>query len=211
MSLDDETLAQTNEQIARQYGETTNPDESEAGDYLFGKLKKADEEGEGRTMLLPISKVTGDARPSSSAKRPATRLRLTCRRLSATTRLRFRTLPGLSKEEAEEATGDYVFSVEKVNRTAAPEMNQELFDKVFGPEAVSSQEEFDAKVRETIQENYDRESEGALNNSIVEQLVNDDRHQGAHGVLQEVAGARQRRQADAREWWRSTTTTTRRS
>ena len=57
VSLDDETLAQTNEQIARQYGETTNPDVSEAGDYLFGKLKKADEEGEGRTILLPIAKV----------------------------------------------------------------------------------------------------------------------------------------------------------
>ena len=78
---------------------------------------------------------------------------------------------GLSKAEAEAATGDYEFSVEKVNRTAAPEMNQELFDKVFGPEAVASQEEFDAKVRETIQENYNRESDGALNNSIVQQLV----------------------------------------
>ena len=44
-----------------------------------------------------------------------------------------------------------MLSVEKVNRTTAPEYNQELFDKVFGPEAVSSQEEFDAKVRETIQ------------------------------------------------------------
>jgi trigger factor len=79
---------------------------------------------------------------------------------------------GLSKEEAAATTGDYVLNVEKVNRTAAPEMNQELFDKVFGPEAVSSPEEFDAKVRETIQSNYDRESDGALNNNIVEQLVN---------------------------------------
>ena len=61
VTIDEATLSQTNEQIARQYGETTNPDESEAGDYLFGKLKKADEEGEGRTVLLPINKVTGDA------------------------------------------------------------------------------------------------------------------------------------------------------
>jgi trigger factor len=60
VTIDENTLTQTNEQIARQYGETTNPDESEAGDYLFGKLKKADEEGEGRTVLLPISKVTGE-------------------------------------------------------------------------------------------------------------------------------------------------------
>src|SRR6476469_8563750 len=55
VSIDEETLAQTNEQIARQFGETTNPEVSEAGDYLFGKLKKADEEGDGRTVLLPRS------------------------------------------------------------------------------------------------------------------------------------------------------------
>jgi trigger factor len=30
VTIDEETLAQTNEQIARQYGETTNPEASEA-------------------------------------------------------------------------------------------------------------------------------------------------------------------------------------
>ncbi|GAB3871796.1 trigger factor [Hymenobacter segetis] len=170
VSLDDETLAQTNEQIARQYGETTNPEVSEAGDYLFGKLKKAGEEGEGRTILLPIGKVTGDP-AQFIGKKGGDVITFDLKAAFSNDAASISNVTGLSKTEAEEATGDYEFSVEKVNRTAAPEMNQELFDKVFGPEAVSSQEEFDAKVRETIQSNYDRESDGAMNNSIVEQLV----------------------------------------
>ncbi|MFD2721853.1 trigger factor [Hymenobacter monticola] len=170
VSLDDETLAQTNEQIARQYGETTNPDESEAGDYLFGKFKKAGEEGEGRTVLLPISKVTGD-QAQFIGKKAGDVITFDLQAAFGNDAASISNFTGLSKKEAEEATGDYEFSVEKVNRTAAPEMNQELFDKVFGPEAVSSQEEFDAKVRETIQQNYDREAEGSLNNRIVQQLV----------------------------------------
>ncbi|MDQ2769244.1 MAG: trigger factor [Bacteroidota bacterium] len=170
VSVDDETLSQTNEQIARQFGETTNPNESEAGDYLFGKLKKADEEGEGRTVLMPIAKVTGDAK-QFIGKKAGDVVTFDLQKAFKKDAAAISNFSGLSKKEAEEATGDYVLSVEKVNRTAAPEMNQELFDKVFGPETVASQEEFDAKVRETIQDNYDREAEGALNNTIVEQLV----------------------------------------
>ena len=170
VTIDEETLNQTNEQIARQYGETTNPEESEAGDYLFGKLKKADEEGEGRTVLLPINKVTGDV-AQFVGKKGGDVVTFDLQTAFTNDAASISNFSGLSKEEAAAATGDYVLNVEKINRTAAPEFNQELFDKVFGPEAVSSQEEFDAKVRETIQSNYDRESDGALNNTIVEQLV----------------------------------------
>jgi trigger factor len=170
VTVDEDTLAQTNEQIARQYGETTNPEESEAGDYLFGKFKKAGEEGEGRTVLLPIGKVTGD-QAQFVGKKGGDVITFDLQAAFNNDAASISNFTGLNKKEAEEATGDYEFSVEKVNRTAAPEMNQELFDKVFGPEAVASQEEFDAKVRETIQSNYDREAEGSLNNRIVEQLV----------------------------------------
>ncbi|MBD2723926.1 trigger factor [Hymenobacter armeniacus] len=172
VTIDDDTLAQTNEQIARQYGETTNPEVSEAGDYLFGKLKKADEEGDGRTVLLPINKVAADQQVQFIGKKGGDVITFDLQKAFNNDAASISNFSGLSKTEATDATGDYAFNVEKVNRTAAPEFNQELFDKVFGPEAVSSQEEFDAKVRETIQSNYDREAEGALNNSIVEQLVN---------------------------------------
>jgi trigger factor len=171
VSIDDDTLQQTNDQITRQFGQTTNPEVSEAGDYLFGKLKKADEEGEGRMVLLPINKVKAGAEQFVGVK-GGDSLTFDMQKAFGGDATAIAAFSGLKKDEAASASGDYVLNVEKINRTSAPEFNQELFDKVFGPETVSSQEEFDAKVRETIQENYNREAEGSLNNRIVEQLVN---------------------------------------
>ncbi len=170
VSIDDDTLAQTNEQIVRQFGETANPETSEATDYLFGKLKKADEEGAGRTVLLPINKVTGDVAQFVGVKAGDART-FDLQAAFGGNATAISNFSGLTKAEATAATGDYVFNVEKINRTTAPEMNQELFDKVFGPETVSSPEEFDAKVREIITSNYEREAENSLANRLVEQLI----------------------------------------
>ena len=153
VTLDDATLAETHEQITRQYGETTNPEVSEASDYLYGQLKKAGAEGEGQTVLLPITKVTNGQERFVGVKAGDT-LTFDLSEAFGGDGGCYPQLLGLSKEDASGATGDYELTVEKINRTAAPEDNQELFDKVFGPEAVTSKEEFDNKIRETVQENY---------------------------------------------------------
>ena len=170
VSLDDATLAETHEQIARQFGETTNPETSEAGDYLFGKLKKAGEEGEGRTVLLPINKVTNGQERFVGVKADDT-VTFNLSEAFGGDAAAIRSFTGLGSEEAANATGDYELAVEKINRTAAPEQNQELYDKVFGPETVSSQEEFEQKIRETIQQNYDREAENLLKRRVMDATI----------------------------------------
>ena len=170
VSIDAGTLAETHEQITRQFGETENPETSEAGDYLFGKLKKADAEGEGQTVLLPTSKATGNPAQFVGVK-PGDALTFDLHAAFGGDAAAIASFAGLTKAEAEAATGDYVLTVEKINRTKAPEMNQELFDKVFGPETVTSREEFDAKVSEIIQSNYEREAESSVANRLVDALV----------------------------------------
>jgi trigger factor len=170
ITLDEATLTETNEQIARQFGETTNPEVSEADDYLFGKLKKAGAEGEGQTVLLPINKVKNGQERFVGVKADDT-LTFDLSDAFAGDAGAIRSFSGLSKEEAAGATGDYELAVEKINRTAAPEENQELFDKVFGPEAVDSKEAYDAKVRETIQSNYDREADNLVNRRLVDAMI----------------------------------------
>ena len=170
VSLDDATLAETHEQIARQFGETTNPDASEAGDYLFGKLKKVGEEGEGRTVLLPINKVTNGQERFVGVKAGDT-VTFNLSDAFGGDAAAVRNFTGLSQEEAANASTDYELAVEKINRTAAPEHNQELYDKVFGPETVSSQEEFESKIRETIQQNYDRESDNLLKRRVMDATI----------------------------------------
>ena len=51
------------------------------------------------------------------------------------------------------------------------ELNQELFDKLFGKDEVKTEEEFNTKIRETIKENYDREADNLVNRNIIDTLV----------------------------------------
>ncbi|RZJ60350.1 MAG: trigger factor, partial [Hymenobacter sp.] len=170
VSLDDATLAETTEQITRQFGETTNPEASEENDYLAGKLKKVGAEGEGQQVLLPINKVKNGQERFIGVK-PGDTITFDLGDAFGGDAGAIRSFSGLSKEESGQSTGDYELEVEKINRTAAPEENQELFDKVFGPEAVSSKEEYDQKIRETIQENYNRESDNVLNRRLIDAMI----------------------------------------
>ena len=56
----------------------------------------------------------------------------------------------LDREEAVKVTSDFNYTVEEITRYVPGEMNQELFDQVFGKDTVKSEEEFKAKVREII-------------------------------------------------------------
>ncbi|QIX60611.1 trigger factor [Hymenobacter sp. BT18] len=170
VELDENTLNETYEQIGRQFGETTNPETSEAGDYLFGKLKKADEEGEGRTVLLPTNKVKNGAEQFVGVKANDT-LTFDLSKAFDGDASAIANFSGLSKDEAAKVSGDYTLAVEKITRTAHAEHNQDLFDKVFGKDAVSSKEEFDAKIRSTVQDNYDREADNLINRQIIDKVV----------------------------------------
>ncbi len=169
VSIDDSTLQETYDQISRQFGQSTNPDASEAGDYLYGKLKKADSDTE-QTVLLPISKVKNGTEKFVGVK-PGDTVTFDLQDAFGGDVSAIANFSGMSKDAAGAATGEYVLSVEKINRTDKPELDQELFDKVFGKDIVTSKEEFDEKVRATIQENYDREAEGLLNRQIIDQMV----------------------------------------
>lgn len=58
----------------------------------------------------------------------------------------------ISKDEAKNITSDFQFTIEGITRYHEAEMNQELFDKVYGEGVVTSEEEFKAKIKESISE-----------------------------------------------------------
>ena len=54
----------------------------------------------------------------------------------------------IKKEEVAGVKGNFSFQVEEITRMVPAELNQELFDNVFGEGTVSSEEEFRAKIKE---------------------------------------------------------------
>jgi trigger factor len=61
----------------------------------------------------------------------------------------------ISHEEAETLSGNFSFTIEEVLRFEKAELNEDLFTKIFGEESgITTEEEFRAKVKAEIEENF---------------------------------------------------------
>ena len=58
----------------------------------------------------------------------------------------------ISKDEAKNISSDFQLKIESITRYHESEINQELFDKVYGEGVVATEAEFRAKIKENIQE-----------------------------------------------------------
>lgn len=65
----------------------------------------------------------------------------------------------IKKEEVKDITSDFQITIEGITRYNEAEVNQELFDKVYGEGVVATEEEFKNKVKENIAENLIQDSE----------------------------------------------------
>lgn len=60
----------------------------------------------------------------------------------------------IEKEKAGEVESDFSFEIAEITRHKEAELNQELFDKVFGEGVVTTEEDFRAKVKASIEEQF---------------------------------------------------------
>lgn len=65
------------------------------------------------------------------------------------------------------------FTIEEANKREAAELNQELFDKLYGEGVVTSEEELRAKIKEDAEKQFVQQSDQKLLNDITEQLIED--------------------------------------
>ncbi len=166
-ALIDETIE--NIRTQPQLSESAEVDEYQEGDLVNGVLK-AEESDFSHSGLLAPTDLSADTQKLFKGLKKGDSVSFDIKEaFSNPTALA--TATGLSPEEAAKLEGDFTFTVETINRRKPAELNQEFFDKVFGPGAVSSEEEFRNKVKETIAENYNRESERLTNNKIREELL----------------------------------------
>lgn len=169
IELDDAYMAETIGNLQKQFGGSEETETSEAEDQLFGSLTNEESSFE-KDILLPINRVASSLQSLFLGKKVDDLISFDLRAAFP----KAEELAELLDQKIEEVTdlnGTYSFKIQKVSRNKPAELNQEFFDKVFGKDAVSSEEEFREKVKETIQENYNRETENFLNHEIKERLI----------------------------------------
>ena len=163
------------EDLSRRYGKMTNPEVSDADDMLFGKFEEL-ENGEFKAGgIVHSSVVIIKSVTDSSLQKKLTGLKagdvveFDPKKVSEHESDVAAAL-GVHVNELKGITNKFRYTVEKINKILPAEVNQELFDKVFGPNKITSEQEFRGKIEEQLSQGLIVDSDRKLKSDIQEEL-----------------------------------------
>lgn len=156
----------------RNYGQIVHPEASEEKDVLVGDFVEIDAQGNVvpggffKTTLLDIGKVSAGNRTKLIGLKIDDKVVLgdlssDAGYLSEILELPADKLKSLSLQ----------FRVKNLSRIVQAEVNQELFDKIYGPGKVNSEEEFRNKIREELAVMFTGDSDRKFFNEVIESLM----------------------------------------
>ncbi|MEX1241126.1 MAG: trigger factor [Cyclobacteriaceae bacterium] len=169
IDVDDKTVQETLQDLKKRFGKVTYPEVSESGDSLFGDLRLKDTGAENADAFkkehasVPIEKVEKKEQQKFIGAKKEDEIEFDPSKIYSDESLMTELL-GLSPEEAK--AGTFIIKVNTMSRTEPAELTPELFDRVFGKDVARTEEEFINKIRETIGENYKRETDHFLDHHI---------------------------------------------
>src|SRR3989339_16099 len=141
IDVDDKMVNETIESHTSRYGKTDEGEIVNEKDLVKGKFEQLDQDD----VVLEGGIVTEDSL--------------------------FAVMLRISKEVAEQLGGKFRFTVESITSHKPAEVNQELFDAVYGPGTVSSEKEYKEKIVAEIKESFASSSDYKFLLDVKEKLV----------------------------------------
>ena len=166
IKADEATLAERIKNLRRSYGKMTNPEVSEAGDVLYATLKQDKEEGIEQTTSVRTDIIEDEAIKSSlvGLKKDDV-VKIDVKKAFNSVDLA-RILAITEEQVAELDVTDFELTVKNINRLEESDLNQEFFDKLFAADEVTTEEQFNAKVKEEVENLFKQNSAQKLRNDM---------------------------------------------
>src|SRR5690606_36091013 len=166
IKADEATLAERIKNLRRSYGKMTNPEVSEAGDVLYATLKQDKEEGIEQTTSVRTDIIEDEAIKSSlvGLKKDDV-VKIDVKKAFNSADLA-RILAITEEQVAELDVTDFELTVKNINRLEESDLNQEFFDKLFAADEVTTEEQFNAKVKEEVENLFKQNSAQKLRNDM---------------------------------------------
>ena len=156
IKVDDELIDRHVMAFARNAGhrDTTVKDyDPTANDILKGDLRELTENGivESGVTIMPQYIKVDDQKKLFEGAKLGDIITFNPRKAYADNDAEVRSLLRLKDDDDVNAhTGDFTLQITEISRFVPAEVNQELFDQVYGKDAVKSEEEFRAKIKEGL-------------------------------------------------------------
>ena len=173
VKADEELIKKHVDYFRRNYGQVIHPEASEDKDVLIGDFTEVDKDGSVvpggvfKTTLLDISKIT-NAQNKAKLTGLKKEDKVTLENLADDAQYLFEIL----ELPAEKLAGlTLQFRLKNLSRIVQAEVNQELFDKIYGPGKVNSEEEFHNKIREELSVMFVADSDRKFMNEVVESIL----------------------------------------
>lgn len=166
---DDKMIDDQIENIQKQYGKLINKDTVEEGDEVTASFKN-EEEGIDSESTFELSELTDGNAKSLTGKKPGDSVSLNLKDLFKEERYYYKNLK-IDQEEAEEKDGEVNLMLEEVNRREPADLDQELFDKLYGEGKVTSVTELKDKISKEAEAQFVQQSDQQLLNNVTESLI----------------------------------------
>ena len=165
--IDEETLASRLKNIRRSYGKMSNPDVVTEEDVIYGELTQLSPDGtvfEGG--IVNTASIRLDLIDDAKTKKSLVGLKkddqavIDIQKAYKNDAHQIARLLNVEEDMAKDLKSNFQLKVKNINRMEEADMNQEFFDKIYGPGAVDSEAAFIEKMKEELigimQENADR-------------------------------------------------------
>lgn len=158
------------DRIRRQYGKLVSKAEVGTAEEVTGVFAEASQEIDQKSTL-DLSKIKSKkALESLKSKKVGDTVTLKTKGLMKEDYL----LPGLlgiSKELAENLDIEVAFSIEEINERQPAVLDQDLFDRLFGKDSVSSEEDMRNRIKSDSEAQFEQQSDQKLINDVTERLI----------------------------------------
>ena len=163
--------------VAKRYGKMSNPDVATADDMLFGKFEELDgtgnvkEDGISHNSMIIIEAVTDKkVQKGFVGAKSADSFDIDPKIVSPSPTDQAAAI-GVDVATLATIISKFKFTVDKINKIIPADLDQELFDKVYGPGVVADEKAFRTKVSEELGKGLSADADRKLKADIQDKLI----------------------------------------
>jgi len=162
-----------NEQVERmqkQYGKLVSKTEVSKKDEVIGTFKNDDEEIDNKATLELEKIKSKKSLETLKGKKVGDSITVKTKGLFKEDYLLSSVL-GVSQEKAKDLNIEVTFTIAEINEREPAELNQELFDKLFGEGKITSEKEMKERIKEDTEKQFEQQADQKLLNDVTEYFI----------------------------------------